>query len=55
MGGGWVLDVDMQDFSGSLSFTQLRTILDQRVRDGELRRQFDKWLAAGVMKGGRWT
>ncbi len=51
MGGGWVLEVDIKSFFDSLSHSQLRGILDQRVRDGVLRRTIDKWLAAGVMEG----
>jgi RNA-directed DNA polymerase len=51
MGGGWVLEVDIKAFFDSLSYPQLRKILDRRVRDGVLRRQIDKWLAAGVMEG----
>jgi RNA-directed DNA polymerase len=51
MGGGWVLEVDIKSFFDSLSHSQLRTILDQRVRDGVLRRTIDKWLSAGVMEG----
>ncbi len=51
MGGGWVLEVDIKSFFDSLSHSQLRGILDQRVRDGVLRRMIDKWLAAGVMEG----
>jgi group II intron reverse transcriptase/maturase len=49
MGGGWVLEVDITAFFDSLEHSSLRKILDQRVRDGVLRRQIDKWLAAGVM------
>jgi retron-type reverse transcriptase len=45
MGGGWVLEVDIQDFFDSLDHHQLRSILDQRVRDGVVRRTIDKWLA----------
>jgi group II intron reverse transcriptase/maturase len=51
MGGGWVLELDITAFFDSLDHTQLRRILDQRVRDGVLRRTIDKWLAAGVMEG----
>jgi group II intron reverse transcriptase/maturase len=51
MGGGWVLEVDIKSFFDSLSHSQLRAILDQRVRDGVLRRTIDKWLAAGVLEG----
>jgi group II intron reverse transcriptase/maturase len=50
-GGGWVLELDITKFFDSLSHSQLRTFLDQRVRDGVLRRTIDKWLAAGVLEG----
>lgn len=50
-GGGWVLELDITKFFDSLPHSQLRTILDQRVRDGVLRRTIDKWLAAGVLEG----
>ena len=51
MGGGWVLELDITAFFDSLDHSQLRRILDQRVRDGVLRRTIDKWLAAGVLEG----
>ena len=54
MGGGWVLDVDIQGFFDALDHGHLRSILDQRVRDGVLRRAIDKWLRAGVMESGQW-
>ena len=50
-GGGWVLEVDIKSFFDTISHSALRVILDQRVRDGVLRRTIDKWLAAGVMEG----
>lgn len=52
MGGGWILDVDIKSFFDTIPFSPLRAILDQRVRDGVLRRTIDKWLAAGVMEDG---
>ncbi len=52
MGGGWVIDADLQDFFGSLDRSHLRRFLDQRVRDGVLRRALDKWLRAGVQEEG---
>ena len=55
MGGGWILDVDIRSFFDTISHSQLRSFLDQRVRDGVLRRTIDKWLAAGVMEGGAVT
>lgn len=51
MGGGWVLELDIKSFFDSLEHRHLRSILDQRVRDGVLRRSIDKWLAAGVLEG----
>jgi group II intron reverse transcriptase/maturase len=51
MKGGWVLELDITAFFDSLDHSCLRRILDQRVRDGVLRRTIDKWLAAGVLEG----
>jgi hypothetical protein len=47
-----VLEVDIKGFFDSLNHGHLRGFLDQRVRDGVLRRAIDKWLKAGVMEGG---
>ena len=52
MNGGWVLEVDIKGFFDSLDHGHLRGFLDQRVRDGVLRRAIDKWLKAGVMEEG---
>lgn len=52
MGGGWILEADIQGFYDNLDHRQLRDFLDQRVRDGVLRRAIDKWLKAGVMEEG---
>lgn len=52
MGGGWVLEVDIRRFFDSVEHQHLRTILDQRVRDGVIRRSIDKWLKAGVLEDG---
>ncbi|MFW6188753.1 MAG: group II intron reverse transcriptase/maturase [Actinomycetota bacterium] len=52
MGGGWVVDVDIQSFFDTVDHAHLRGFLDQRVRDGVLRRTIDKWLKAGVMEAG---
>ncbi len=53
MGGGWVLEVDIEGFFDSLDHAQLRRFLDLRVRDGVLRRTIDKWLKAGVLVDGQ--
>jgi group II intron reverse transcriptase/maturase len=53
MHGGVVIEVDIQGFFDSLDKSQLRSFLDQRVRDGVLRRTIDKWLSAGVLEEGQ--
>lgn len=52
IGGGWVIDLDIQGFFDTLSHEHLRGFLDQRVRDGVIRRTIGKWLNAGVMEDG---
>lgn len=50
MQGGWVLEIDIQAFFDHLDHQKLREILDQRVRDGVLRRVTHKWLKAGILE-----
>jgi RNA-directed DNA polymerase len=50
--GAVVLEVDIQAFFDSLDHAHLRSFLDQRVRDGVIRRVIDKWLKAGVLEEG---
>jgi group II intron reverse transcriptase/maturase len=52
MGGGWVLEIDIEAFFDTLDHGHLRAFLDQRIRDGVLRRLIDKWLTAGVLEEG---
>lgn len=52
MRGGWVLDVDIKGFFDNLGHDHLRGLLDQRVRDGVVRRTINKWLKAGVLEDG---
>lgn len=52
MGGGWVLDADIQSFFDTLDHAHLRSFLDQRVGDGVIRRALGKWLKAGVLEDG---
>lgn len=53
MGGGTVIEVDIEQFFDSLDHAKLREILSQRVRDGVLVRLIGKWLNAGVMDKGQ--
>lgn len=52
MGGGWVLELDIQSFFDALDHKHLRSFLDKRVRDGVIRRAIGKWLNAGVLEEG---
>ena len=48
----WVLDIDVRKYFDSIPHHHLRTLLDQRVTDGVIRRMIDKWLKAGVLENG---
>jgi group II intron reverse transcriptase/maturase len=52
MGGSYVVEVDIRKFFDTLKHQDLRAFLDQRVRDGVIRRAVDKWLKAGVLEEG---
>jgi RNA-directed DNA polymerase len=52
MGGGWVLEADIESFFDSVDHTKLREILSRRVGDGVLLRLVGKWLNAGVLEAG---
>jgi len=52
IGGGWVIDLDIQRFFDTVSRGHLHAFLDRRVRDGVIRRVIGKWLNAGVMEDG---
>jgi hypothetical protein len=47
-----VIDLDIQSFFDSLDRKHLADFLDQRVRDGVIRRAMGKWMQAGVMEKG---
>jgi group II intron reverse transcriptase/maturase len=55
IGGGWVLEVDIQAFFDTLNHGALRSFLDKRVSDGVIRRALDKWLKVGVFESGTVT
>jgi group II intron reverse transcriptase/maturase len=52
MGGGWVIELDIQKYFDNLDHAHLRQILQRRVRDGVLLRLIGKWLNAGVLEEG---
>jgi group II intron reverse transcriptase/maturase len=53
LGGGVVLELDIERFFDALDHQRLREILRRRVRDGVLLRLIGKWLEAGVLEEGR--
>jgi group II intron reverse transcriptase/maturase len=55
MNGGWVIELDIESFFDEVDWEQLRGFLDQRVRDGVIRRALGKWMNAGVMEAGEVT
>jgi group II intron reverse transcriptase/maturase len=50
--GRWILDLDISNYFGTIDPRQLRAALDQRVKDGLVRKLIDKWLKAGVLEDG---
>jgi len=53
MGGGWVLDVDVQKYFDTIPHQRLREVLSLRIRDGVIGRLVGKWLKAGIWEAGR--
>ena len=53
IGGGWVIEVDIRDYFGSIDHEHLRTALGKRIADGVVLRLVGKWLNAGVMEQGQ--
>lgn len=53
--GGWVVELDIKSFFDTVNHRILRSILDQRVRDGVIRRMIDKWLKAGIAEDGEFS
>jgi len=50
--GRWILDLDISNYFGTIDQRQWRAALDQRVKDGLVRRRIDKGLKAGVREEG---
>jgi RNA-directed DNA polymerase len=48
----YILDLDIQNFFGSMVHSHMREMLSKRVKDGVIRRQIDKWLNAGIFEEG---
>lgn len=52
-GINWMIDADIQKFFDTISWAQLRTILQRRVNDGSILRLIGMWLHVGVLEAGQ--
>ena len=50
--GGYVIELDIEQFFDTMSHNKLGSFLDKRICDGVLRRMIGKWLKAGVLENG---
>lgn len=48
----YIIDADMRNYFGSINHQCLREFLDQRIKDGVIRKMIDKWLKAGILEEG---
>jgi RNA-directed DNA polymerase len=51
----WVLEIDIEDFFGTMNHEWLRKMVQHRIKDGALNRLIGRWLRAGVMEDGAVT
>ena len=51
----WIIDADIQKFFDTISWEELRAILQKRVNDGAILRLIGMWLHVGVVEGDRVT
>lgn len=51
-GGGWIIELDIQNYFEEICHRQLLEMVDQRIGDGVLKRLLGKWLNAGVLEAG---
>jgi RNA-directed DNA polymerase len=51
LGVNWVIDADIQKFFDTISWDQLRVILQKRMNDGAILRLIGIWLHVGVLEG----
>jgi group II intron reverse transcriptase/maturase len=54
-GINWIIDADIAKFFDTISWAELRAILQKRVNDGAILRLIGMWLHVGVVEGDRVT
>ena len=52
LGINWIIDADIRKFFDTISWEQLRKILQKRMKDGALLRLIGMWLHVGVLEAG---
>ena len=53
LGINWIIDADIRKFFDTISWEQLRAILQKRVNDGAILRLIGMWLHVGVLEAGQ--
>jgi group II intron reverse transcriptase/maturase len=53
LGINWIIDADIRKFFDTISWEQLRTILQKRMNDGAILRLIGMWLHVGVLEKGQ--
>jgi len=53
LGINWIIDADIRKFFDTISWEQLRRILQKRMNDGAILRLIGMWLHVGVLEGGQ--
>jgi len=53
LGINWIVDADIQKFFDTISWNQLRPILQKRVNDGSILRLIGMWMHVGVLEAGQ--
>ncbi len=49
----YIIDADIQSYFDKINHVELRNFLDQKIKDGVIRKMIDKWLKAGVWEKGQ--
>jgi group II intron reverse transcriptase/maturase len=53
LGINWIIDADIRKFFDTISWEQLRTVLQKRMNDGAILRLIGMWLHVGVLEEGQ--
>jgi group II intron reverse transcriptase/maturase len=53
LGINWIIDADIQKFFDTISWEQLKAILQKRINDGAILRLIGMWLHVGVLEQGQ--